>query len=109
VDDLSRNQAVGQGLIFPSGPVVFIPLPPTAPIAEVTAQAFKYSMADESVGTNFSILTTRQVRICGREELARHNNVYYTAVLVRTPGGERIVLLQPNGSGGWWNRVYAAK
>jgi hypothetical protein len=104
--DLSRSQAADGAMIFPSGPFQHISLSPTTPIAEVVAQAFKYSFRDDAVGTNFTVLATRQVRICGREELARLGDVYYTAVLVRTAVGQRIVLLQFRPGGYWWNKVY---
>jgi len=107
VANISRNQAEG-GMIFPSGPFQPISSPPTAPTVELVAQAFRYSFRDRSAATNFAILTTQQVRICGDEELARLGNVNYTAVLVSTAGGQRIVLLQYSQGNRWWNRVYDA-
>jgi hypothetical protein len=93
VANLSRSQTEG-GMIFPSGPYHRISSSPTAPMTEVVAQAFKYSFRDRSAATNFTILTIRQVRICGYAELARLGDVDYTAVLVRTALGQRILLLQ---------------
>ena len=93
---------------FPSGLVMAIRLPATAPVIEVTSNALGRSL------TNITILETRQVHISGWEDdkLAPSEVFEYTAVLVSTSSGRKVVLLQfrqdkrypPGGS--WWNRVY---
>jgi hypothetical protein len=92
---------------FPSGLTAIIKLPPTASVAEVTARALGLT------GTNVTILETRQVHISYGDEdkLVPPESIRYTAVLVDTSSGRKVVLLQferdkHDPPGGWWSRVY---
>ena len=92
---------------FPSGLTGIIKLPPTAPVSEITARALGLT------GTNVTILETRLVHISygDSDKLLPPESVLYTAVLVDTDTGRKVVLLQferdkRDPPGGWWSRVY---
>jgi hypothetical protein len=97
---------------FRSGLNGLIMLPSTASITNVTTRALETVGA----GTNIMILETRQVQIAYGDEakIVQPQAIRYTAVLVDTDSGKKVVLLQFDGpkhgpSGGWWSRVYDAK
>jgi hypothetical protein len=95
--------------IFPASDrfATFIQLPATAPVAEVTSRALGLA------GTNVTIVEIRQVQIANAD---KHRSVptdaiRYTAVLVDTSDGKKVVLLQfqPDNShppGSWFFYVY---
>jgi hypothetical protein len=89
---------------FPTGMFTPIRLPATASAAEVASRALGQS------GTNITVLETRQVQIHADSGLPAEL-VNFTAVLVNTTSGLKVVLLQfqkdsQNPPGGWWSRVY---
>jgi hypothetical protein len=92
---------------FPSGMFMPIRLPATASVGEVAARAL--GLAE----TNITILESRQVHISYGDEdkLVPLERVSYTAVLVDTSSGRKVVLLQfqqdsHHPPGGWWSRDY---
>lgn len=87
---------------FPSGMFMHITLPATASVGGVAARAL--GLAE----TNITILETRLVHISYGDEdkLAPPERGSYTAVLVNTSSGRKVVLLQFEQSIGWWSRVY---
>lgn len=74
-------------------------LPPTASTDEVVSKAMK--MGGHSQVTDYKILKIRTVRE-ERGDLPHE----YTAVLIQTPNGQKIVLFKYIPSFGWWSRVY---
>ena len=90
---------------FPNGPWAPISLPSTAEPSSLASAA----LAADNWGraTDFRILRTRNIRIVceGKEEVVDPN---YTAILVATKSGQKIVLLQFQHDG-WLSRVYDAK
>ena len=94
---------------FPNGMFIPIHLPETAPIAEVASRALGQSI------TNVTVLDTRQVHISygDADKLfpQRIRDFNYTAVLVDSSSGQKVVLLQfqqnsQHPPGSWWSRVY---
>jgi hypothetical protein len=85
------------GGLWTNGIFRTIDLPATAPIPQVLALALEYNRYDKRVVTAHRIIETREVRIGVERD--------YTAALVDTDLGRKIVLLRhvPNG---WWSRVY---
>jgi hypothetical protein len=101
------DQHSGSGEVFPSGLFSPIALPPSALAAELVSQAFERQAGDAKAHTNFTILANRKVRIGDERMAGLHLDSDYTAVLVDTRSGKKIVLLQfQAASKGWWNRVY---
>lgn len=86
-----------------NGLVPNLDLPPTASQEQVIKKALEvWGLTAEQL-VKFKILKIRQVRIQGRLPDV------YTAALVQTSVGEKIVLLQyENTVIGWWNRVVDA-
>ncbi|HEY2328353.1 MAG TPA: hypothetical protein VGI63_00895 [Verrucomicrobiae bacterium] len=78
-------------------------LPKTASPEQVIKQVFHTAFFDKGQVTSYKILNIRQVHIQGvSPEL-------YTAVLVQTNFGKKIVLLKyQEHFASWWNRVYDA-
>ena len=74
-------------------------LPKTASTDEIVARVFEVTGLDQGYAKVQRILETRLVQIRG-DSLGN-----YTAVLVDTDLGRKIVLLQ-YGSTGWWSRVF---
>ena len=92
---------------FPNGLFPIINLPSTAPVVEVAAKALGLA------ATNVSVLETRQVHIAyGNEgKTAFSEDSRYTAVLVNTGSGRKVVLLQfergnRQAPSNWWSRIY---
>jgi hypothetical protein len=81
-----------------------IHLPETAKPEQVVEQFFKISYFEHGKVTNYTILKIRKVHI-------QYCEPEYTAVLVQTNFGEKIVLFryEPKSPDlGWWNRVFDA-
>jgi len=102
-------------LMLKSGLFETIQMPSNAPIAEVAQQVLQ--KRDRLAATNSTVVRVCHVRISHGEEAHpewyRGFNPDYTAVLFRTPVGERIAILQfmpvteiRDQPGYWWNRVY---
>jgi type IV pilus biogenesis protein CpaD/CtpE len=93
VNDFSSSHGLWEKGLFP-----IIKLPATAPIGEVVSEVLERQVA------SYKILRVRQVHIRGSlPDL-------YTAVIVQTNVGEKIILLKYAGeSVGWWSRIYDAK
>ena len=97
---------------FPSGIFTPIYLPATASIREVTSNVLARATAPSTV-TNITILQVQHVTI-DFENMSKELLPFgptYTAVLVNTTLGQKVVLLQYEGSSTnspsyWWNRVY---
>ena len=91
---------------FPSGMFRAIRLPAPAPVSELVSNALSFAFIEP---TNFTILETRQVRIHDGTGI-RPERASYTAVLVDTSSGQKVVLLQfehdPGHDDYWWSRVY---
>ena len=79
-----------------------IDLPATASINQVLEQMFKVIGFDDGRVISYQIVETRPVRI--------HDGIQdssFTAVLVETNLGRKVVLLKPERSPlGWWSRTY---
>src|SRR5208283_3130498 len=93
VIDFSSSHGLWQKGLYPS-----IKLPATASIEEVVSEVLERQVA------SYKILRVRHVHIQGSlPDL-------YTAVIVQTNVGEKIVLLKYAGeSVGWWSRIYDVK
>jgi hypothetical protein len=96
VADFSASYGLWENGTFP-----MLGLPETASTDEVVAKTFKMTGFDKGQVTSYKILKIRQAHIRGSlPDL-------YTAVLVQTDFGEKIVLFKYVGSSvGWWSRVY---
>lgn len=78
-------------------------LPQTASTQEVVSKVLKVTSINQGRVTSYNILKIRHVRIRGGLP-----NLY-TAVLVKTNFGEKIVLFKyQSEAAGWWSRVYDA-
>ncbi|MGA2867154.1 MAG: hypothetical protein ABSF95_21975 [Verrucomicrobiota bacterium] len=96
---LSSSHGLWQNGLFPK-----LDLPATASTEQVVSRVFQMSGFDKGHVTTHRILETRQVRIPGSLP------DIYTAVLVDTDLGKKIVLLKHEGpAAGWWSRVYDAE
>jgi len=89
---------------FHNGMFTAIRLPPTASAIEVALKALGQS------DTNIAVLESRQVQIHADKELPPEL-MSYTAVLIDTGKGRKVVLLQfqkysKDPPGAWWSRVY---
>jgi len=73
---------------FPSGMFRAIRLPAPAPVSELVSNALSFAFIEP---TNFTILETRQVRIHDGTGI-RPERASYTAVLVDTSSGQKVVL-----------------
>ena len=79
-------------------------LPATASTEQVVTRVFRMTGFDKQPVTNHRIIETCQVQI------PSSFMGFYTAVLVDTPSGRKIVLLACQKSGaGWWSRVFDVK
>ncbi len=99
VVQLSRSYGLWQNGLSP-----IIHLPRDAPVEQVLSRVFKMTGFDAGHVKNYRVLKTRKVRITGSVPDV------YTAALVDTDLGRKIVLLRPyqNPTDGWWTRVYDA-
>jgi hypothetical protein len=96
---LSSSHGLWRNGLFPR-----LDLPATASTEQVIARVFQRTGIDKGRVSKSRNVQIRQVRIPGSlpDE--------YTAVLVETDLGRKIVLLQRvSGSLGWWSRVYDAE
>src|SRR5438874_1882153 len=94
---------------FPNGLSYVIALPATASPAQLVASRPVSSGLDT---TNVTVLEARHVRIAYSEEDAHVLDPNYTAILVGTDSGRKIVLVQFQGSStnkAWCARVYDVK
>jgi hypothetical protein len=75
----------------------------TAPVAELVSRALI-----ETAETNVTILETKQVQIANvdKNRVVPPDFLRYTAVLVNTSSGRRVILLQFQPDGSWFYRVY---
>lgn len=86
--------------VWMNGTVVYINLPPTTATEALVSQALDRASPDQEPAGHH-ILKTTDVRIQGKA---------YTAILVQTHRGEKIVLVKYMGvKSGWWSRVYDAE
>jgi hypothetical protein len=92
VAELSNSPLWFNGL-FPD-----LHLPPTATVEQVVASVFEHISLDHGKVTSHSVLQQEQVKIASEPR-------EYTAALVETNFGRKIVLLQYQGNG-WWSRVF---
>jgi hypothetical protein len=102
IDRLASDFSSSHGL-WENGAFPMLGLPATASTEEVVAKTFKMTGFDKGHVTSYKILKIREIHIQGSlPDL-------YTAVLVQTDFGEKIVLFKYVGSSvGWWSRVYDA-
>ena len=99
------------GYAFPAGLWSTIPLPSETPIAQVAKEAVK--QVDWLGASHLKVVTIRRVRICRPELPLSLYDPSYTAILVQTPTGRNIVLLQFRQAQGshpacWENKVFDA-
>jgi hypothetical protein len=96
---LSSSHGLWQNGLFPK-----LDLPATASTKQVVSRVFPMTGFDKGHVAEHRILETRQVRIPGSLPDS------YTAVLVDTDFGRKILLLKHEGPAvGWWSRVYDAE
>ena len=94
---LSSSHGLWVNGVFPT-----LDLPAAASTEQVVARVFQMTGFDKGHVSSHRILETRQVRIGDS-----FPDATYTAVLVDTDLGRKIVLLQYSSpSVGWWSRVY---
>jgi hypothetical protein len=105
IDRVVQKESSNQ--YFPSGMSALINLPATASPAQVASSALGESL------TNITIMKIRPVRIVYKDmkDVAKEQPdlFNYTAVLVDTKSGQKVVLLQYNNHArlsGWWSGVY---
>jgi hypothetical protein len=90
-------QQASSNRYFGNGPFKPINLPPTSPITNLLAQAFEKTFPLPSHVEKISILEQREVSI---------SSISYTAVLVETENGRKVVLLRYINDQRWWSEVY---
>lgn len=78
-----------------------IDLPPSASAEDVLTRVFASTGFDEGHVKRHAIRVSKQVRIGA-------DTAPYTAVLVETDLGDKIVLLRHEPPSGWWSRVFDA-
>jgi hypothetical protein len=99
IDQLvTRLSTPPQSGLWQNGLFPIIKLPATASTNEVLAKVLERQV------DSYKVLKIRQVHIPGNlPDL-------YTAVLIQTSAGEKIVLFKYEGEAvGWWSRIYDAK
>lgn len=98
LDRLSGSRALWHNGLFPS-----LGLPGSAPNEQVLSRVLEHSAFDKGPVSEHLILESRQVRMPGDLE------GIYTALLVDTNLGRKIVILKFHGPAvGWWSRIYDA-
>lgn len=98
VADFSKSYGLWENGFFPS-----LGLPQTAPPEQVIKKTFQMTGFNNGHVSDYEILKTRQVRIPGSSQ------DLYTAAMVRTDLGEKIVMFKYDGPHvGWWSRIYDA-
>ena len=96
VGRLSATHGLWHNGLFPS-----IDLPAHAPVEQVLSRVFQLSAFNTGRVSEHHVLQARQIEIPG-EVQGR-----YTALLVQTNLGRKIVILKFSGlEVGWWSRVY---
>lgn len=85
--------------LWQNGASPTIDLPATASPELVVAKVFKLVSSDQGAVSSYDVLEIQQVHITGSLP------DQYTAVLVQTNLGQKIVLLQYTEQG-WWSRMY---
>lgn len=100
IDHLVADFSASHGL-WENGMSPILGLPETALPEQVIKKTFEMTGFDKGHVTSYKILKIRQVRIQGSLPDV------YTAVLVQTDFGEKIVLFKYVGPiVGWWSRVF---
>lgn len=103
IDDLVTNLPDG----WDGGISSVIPLPETAPTEQLLHIVFQQWWFDNNHITNYTTLKSRQVTI-PRAHFPSAYTDSYTAALVQTGHGEKIVLLRYEAfTKGWWSRVFS--
>ena len=94
-------ERLSKDYMWQNGISPIITLPSTATTEQVLSEVFKMSGFDQGHVTDYKILEVKEVQITGSLP------DWYTAVLVSTNFGDKIVLLQYEGKVlRWWSRVY---
>ncbi len=91
------------GGIWVNGITPVLDFPETTPTAEIVAAYFQKVSFSEGEITSQTLQEVRQVRIA--DSLP---NEQYTAALVETNLGRKILLMQYSQHSGWWCRVFDA-
>ena len=99
IDTLAKRLSATSG-IWVNGLSPALELPESASSEEIVAKFFQSVSYDEGPVTRHQILETRPVQITDTLP-----NPKYTAVLVDTNLGRKVLLYQYS-VGGWWTRVY---
>jgi hypothetical protein len=98
VERLSASHGLWRNGLFPS-----LGLTENASSEQIVARVLELSTFDKGRVTKHRIMQTRRVQIPGEQQ------ELYTAILVETNIGRKVVLLKFSGpAAGWWSRVYAA-
>jgi hypothetical protein len=98
VADFSNSHGLWQNGLYP-----MLGLPDSAALEQILERTFQKTGFDRGHVSSYKVLEVRQVHIPG--SLPDR----YTAALVQTDLGEKIVLFKYLGqTGGWWSRVYEA-
>jgi hypothetical protein len=111
VADLTHHRPELDRHPFPNGFWNNVALPATASPAQLLAKLPSSGSLSLNT-TNFTILKTRHVHIAYYEEYADKIDPNYTAILVRTGSGQKIVLAQFHGNSTndmWETRIYDIK
>jgi len=102
VDRLVAKLSSSHGL-WRNGEFAILGLPATASTEQVVARVFQMDGFEPSQVAKHRILKVRKVRIPGDDP------DIYTAVVIDTDFGRKIVLLKYQGpAAGWWSRIYDA-
>jgi len=101
IDGLSRYINESRGLWI-NGLYPTIDLPVTATTSDVLDEAIKKTGFAEGHIKKYRIITTRKLI------LYDGNTHEYTAVMIDSDLGDKIILMRHNG-GGWWTRFYNPK
>jgi hypothetical protein len=98
IDRLVADYSKSQGF-FENGMSRPIELPAGAAPEAVIKEALGINDSDKEGLASLKILEIRRVQIKDAQEDS------YTAALVNTPGGKKIVLFSYAGNSGWWSRI----
>lgn len=90
--------------LWENGVYPILDLPVDTPVEIVVKRCFEMTAFNQGHAKQHTILETRQVKIVNSAMKD------YTAVLVDSDLGRKIVLISFTGSGsGWWTRIYDAE